>query len=207
MNIHEERSINSYNNKADNYDDTFDGKFTHRFKEQMMKTVLIPEGGSVLDVACGNGRLLQMLSQGHHFSGYGVDISEKMIENARRINPSMVFETASCNQLPFEAAFFDVVTVCSSFHHFPDVDGFAKEAFRVLRPNGIVYVAEVYYSAFIRTIINPFIQFSKDGDVKIYAPEEITGLFIKAGFTHEVIKKVDHIQIIGARKKPARAGL
>ncbi|GAP16132.1 methylase [Longilinea arvoryzae] len=201
MDIHEERSMKSYNQKADNYDDTPDGKFTYRFKEQLVKIIRIPEGGSVLDIACGNGRLLQMLSRGHHFSGYGVDISEKMVENARRIDPGMVFETARCNQLPFEAAFFDVVTVCAAFHHFPDIAGFAKEAFRVVKPNGMLYIAEVYYPAFFRTIFNPFIRFMQEGDVKLYAPEEITRLLQRTGFTNEVLRIEDNIQVIGARRR------
>jgi len=29
----EQKSINSYNEKADNYDNTFDGKFTVKFKQ------------------------------------------------------------------------------------------------------------------------------------------------------------------------------
>ncbi len=200
MDIHEIRSSRSYDKKADDYDNTLDGRYTLAFKEQLVKTVVIPDGGRVLDIACGNGRLLQMLSRAHHFSGYGTDISEKMVENARRINPSMIFETANCKTLPFEASFFDVVIVCAAFHHFPDIAGFAKEAFRILKPHGMLYVAEVFYPAFIRMIWNPFIRFSQDGDVRIYAPEEIEGLFQKTGFTNELCRKVDHIQIIGARK-------
>lgn len=205
MDIHEERSMKSYDEKADNYDVTPDGKYTYPFKMVLMETVCIPDGGSLLDVACGNGRLLQMLSQRHHFSGYGVDISEKMVENARRINPAMVFETASCTKLPFDAASFDVVTVCAAFHHFPDVAGFAREAFRVLRPNGMLYIAEVYYPATLRTLFNLFVKNSPAGDVKMYAPEEIMGLFQNAGFSNEIFQREKHIQIIGVRKKSGSA--
>lgn len=200
MDKHEKRSIAAYNKKADNYDSTFDGKFTLRFKEQLLKTVIIPEGGRVLDVACGNGRLLQMLSQSHGFAGYGTDISSKMVENAKLLNPSMVFECALCDKLPFENGFFDVVTVCAAFHHFPNVEGFAEEAARVLKTGGLLYVAEVYYRGLLRAVFNPFVKLSRDGDVKFYAPEEIVGVFEHAGFSKEVIKKEGHVQVIGVRK-------
>jgi ubiquinone/menaquinone biosynthesis C-methylase UbiE len=64
----------------------------------------------------------------------------------------MVFEPAPCDALPFEAAFFDAVTVCAAFHHFPNITAFAEEANRVLKPGGMLYVAEVYYPAFLRAI-------------------------------------------------------
>ncbi len=201
MDKHEKRSKISYNKKADHYDSTFDGKFTYKFKEQLLKTVAIPKGGKVLDIACGNGRLLQMLSEKHEFFGYGTDISEKMVENAKCLNPSMVFKCAPCDKLPFENGFFDVITVCAAFHHFPDVEGFAKEAFRVLKTEGVLYIAEVYYRDLIRAIYNPFLKLSMDGDVKLYSPKEITGLFERMDFHIEVFNKEGHVQIIGVCRK------
>lgn len=204
MNKYERRSIRSYQKKADHYDDTFDGRFTYRFKEQLLKTVVVPDGGKVLDVACGNGRLLQMMSQKHDFAGYGADISERMVKNARSLNPSMIFVHAGCDALPFDDEFFDVITVCAAFHHFPDVGSFAKEAFRVLKKNGMLYVAEVYSPPFLRAICNPFVKLSRAGDVKFYAPGEIISLFEKNGFKHEEFEKEGDIQLFGVRKNGVR---
>lgn len=200
MNIFEKRSLNTYDRKADDYENTFDGKFSRAYKEQLLKTVVIPQGGRVLDIACGNGRLLKMLSETQAFAGYGVDISEKMVQNARRLNPAMTFDRAVCDQLPFEDLFFDVITVCVAFHHFPNVDAFARETARVLKPNGVIYIAEVYYPALIRGICNPFVRFSRAGDIKFYGPEEIAGLFRAQGFVDDVRQIQGNIQIVGARK-------
>lgn len=60
MNKFEVRSINSYNAKADNYDSTFDGKFTMKFKEILINTISILNGVNVLDIAWGNGTFLKM---------------------------------------------------------------------------------------------------------------------------------------------------
>lgn len=203
-NPYERRSIRSYQRKADHYDDTLDGKFTLEFKEQLLRTVVIPAGGRSLDVACGNGRLLKMLSQTRNFAGYGVDISGKMVENAGRLNPSMVFAQAARDALPFQDAFFDVVTVCAAYHHFPDVAGFAKEAFRVLKPEGVLYIAEVYYPLLLRTLCNPLVRFSPAGDVRFYGPDEITGVLEKAGFRRESSRRKGHIQIVTVRKCEAQ---
>ena len=200
MNIYEKRSIRSYQKKADHYDSTFDGRFTFPFKEKLLETVNIPVGGNLLDVACGNGKLLQMLSARYSFNGFGADISEKMVGNAGRLNPSMTFRTARCDALPFEDEFFDVVTVSAAFHHFPDVKGFAKEAHRVLKPDGMLYIAEVYYPGLIRIMYNPLIKLSRAGDVKLYAPEDIIMTFESTGFTFETVEKEGHIQIVGVRR-------
>ena len=63
MNQFEEKSKKSYDSKADKYENTFDGKFTVKFKKELVKKVNIQDGNNVLDVACGNGRLLQIFSK------------------------------------------------------------------------------------------------------------------------------------------------
>lgn len=197
---YERRSARSYQKIADHYDDTFDGRYTLRFKNLLLNLVQIPDGGQVLDVACGNGRLLEMLRQKQRFSGFGVDLSGKMVENARRLNPDMVFRQARCDALPFENESFDVLTVCAAYHHFPDVAAFAGEAFRVLKPGGRLYIAEVYYSRPVRILCNPLVRLSPSGDVKLYAPEEIVRVLENAGFKRDGERFQGHIQLIGALK-------
>ena len=200
MDKHERLSMSSYDKKAERYDSTFDGKFTYGFKELLLKAVDIPEGGKLLDVACGNGRFLKMLEEEQRFYGFGVDISENMVECAARMNPSMTFKRAGCDALPYEDGLFDAVTVCAAFHHFPDPAGFAREAFRVLKADGTLYIAEVYYPAAVRAILNPFVRLSRAGDVKFYSPVEIEGLLKGAGFARGRFTKEGHVQICSARK-------
>jgi len=198
---YEERSARSYQKIADHYDDSPEGRYTLDFKNLLMKVVQIPDGGQVLDVACGNGRLLEMLARQHRFSGFGVDLSDKMVKNAARLNPGMAFRQAACDALPFENERFDVLTVCAAFHHFPDVAAFAKEAYRVLKPNGRLYIAEVYYTRLLRILCNPLIRFSPSGDVKLYAPQEVTHVLESAGFARDMVRFQGHIQIIGVTKQ------
>ena len=199
-NKYEERSFRSYQKIADHYDDTFDGRYTLDFKNQLLGIVRIPEGGQVLDVACGNGRLLNMLARKHRFSGYGVDLSDKMVENAARLNPGMVLKQASCDALPYDDERFDVLTVCAAFHHFPDAGAFAKEAFRVLKSNGKLYIAEVYYASLLRLLFHPLIRLSPSGDVKLYSPQEIIQILVGAGFRRGDEHFHGHIQIIRVDK-------
>ncbi len=200
MNKYEERSINAYNKKADNYDNTFDGQFTYKYKTKLIELIHIPEDSKLLDIACGNGRLLQMLSRKQTFQGFGCDISENMIKIAKQNNPSMTFLQSPCDALPFKDNTFDTVTVSVAFHHFPNINGFAKEALRVLRPKGTLYISEVYYPLVLRIIFNPFIRFSRAGDLKFYSPKEICRLLKDTGFQKESVFIDGNIQILQGQK-------
>lgn len=200
MDKFEKRSIKSYNKKADNYEKTFDGRFTIKFKEKLLEIVHIPTDGKVIDIACGNGKLLSMLAKKGTFKGYGIDISENMIKQAEKINPNMNFLVGSCENLPYLDNTFDVITVSAAFHHFPRPDAFVNEAFRILKTNGTIYIAEVYYPTIIRNIFNLFINKSRAGDVKFYSPFEIETMLKEGNFSGISINKDKHIQIISAYK-------
>lgn len=201
MNKFEQRSKNSYNKKATNYEGTFDGKFTVKFKNLLLDSVRIPGNGNVADIACGNGRLLKMLADKQSFHGYGADISDRMIEQAKALNPDMEFYVAGCDKLPFKDSAIDVMTVCAAFHHFPDVEKFAAEAKRTVKSGGTLYIAEVYLPAVLRVICNPFIRLSKAGDVKFYSPKEIVGLFEKKGFSAERVSIDGMTQVVALNRK------
>lgn len=201
MNRFEQRSRDSYNQKAADYDNSPEGRYTVSFQAMLRARVSVPQSGALLDVACGNGSLLQKLSAKHAFTGYGVDISENMITCAEKRNPSMTFAVAGCDKLPFGAATFDVLTVCAAFHHFPDPRAFAAESARVLKPGGRLYLADVYYCAAIRVLCNPFVPLSSAGDVKFYAPQEIKRIFEDAGFLQEDFEIEGHVQLVVFRKQ------
>ena len=201
MNKYEQRSKISYNKKAENYDSTFDGKFTVKFKEMMYKSIIIGPNNTVADIACGNGRLLHKLTEKNSFLGYGVDISEKMIEQAKKINPDMKFYVAGCDELPFDSGEIGVMTVCAAFHHFPNVQAFAKEASRVIKKDGMLYIAEVYLPTVLRVICNPFVKFSKAGDVKFYSPNEIISLFENNDFVGKGVEINGRVQMIKLQRK------
>ena len=200
MKTFKDKSRESYNRKADDYDNTFDGKFTLKFKKLLLEEIKIKPMDSILDVACGNGTFLKMLSSKCDIKGYGIDISEKMIENAKKICPDMTFEISSCDHTSFESQMFDAITVCAAYHHFPDVKAFAKEINRILKPHGMLYVAELYYPLIIRLICNPFVPLLRTGDVKIYSPGEIQSNFEAYCFEQVGIKREGHIQIIGMQR-------
>ena len=194
------KSKAAYNEKADNYDNTHDGRFTRRFKQLLVSEAELCENTTVLDVACGNGSLLAALNNKTPIIGFGIDIADRMIKNAAANNPDMTFRVSGCESIPFGECSMDVITVCAAYHHFPDTQAFAKEAKRVLRPSGAIYIADVYLPSVPRFVINPFVPLSRAGDVRFYSPKEIAGNFEQYGFETVETKVVGHVQIVVAKK-------
>jgi ubiquinone/menaquinone biosynthesis C-methylase UbiE len=105
----------------------------------------------ILDLGCGSGwatRLLaRMAASGPNGSGQiigvGVDISDEMIRLARAESQefdNLKFVVGSAAQIPWEDNFFDRVLSVESFYYYPDQDRALVELFRVMAPNGRMFI-------------------------------------------------------------------
>ena len=70
----------------------------------------------------------------------GIDFSRNMIQIASERFPSLEFEVADAEEVPFDDEEFDVVVSCYTAHHFARPGVVFEEARRVLQPNGRVAV-------------------------------------------------------------------
>lgn len=98
------------------------------------------DGEKVLDLACGNGRLLEALKH-KSIDYFGIDSSEKLIEIAKRKYGGAKFQVADVLSLPFPNNFFDKIFSIRILHHIPSENfriHFLKETKRVLKPEGLL---------------------------------------------------------------------
>lgn len=196
-----ERSKRAYDQMAAGYDTSPEGNYTRPHKAELVKQVIIRDGDSILDVACGNGTLLGELSKKASVHGFGVDLSENMIAAARERYPDCTFAVSSCVPLPFETESMDVITVSCAFHHFEDPHAFAGECVRVLKKNGMIYMAEPFFTPVIRWLANTVVfPFSKSGDVKVYCEQELRTIFEAAGFRGVETYTKDTVLFFSAKK-------
>jgi len=102
----------------------------------------IKEGDKVLDVGCGNGRILELLKN-EKINYTGVDISEKLLEIAQKRYPQNNFLVADNLNLPFLDNNFDKVFSVAVLHTIPS-QGLRKKAIselkRVLKPGGLLFI-------------------------------------------------------------------
>ncbi len=98
---------------------------------------------NVLDVACGEGYGSALMSR-HAAAVHGVDISTEAIAHGRNAyadRSNLEFVEASCTQLPFEAAKFDVVVSFETIEHIHEQAAFLDEVRRVLKPEGVLILS------------------------------------------------------------------
>ena len=100
----------------------------------------IGAGMRVLDVGCGSGEFLAVLS-GVGAEAAGVDPSAGMLRVARRRNPTVDLRTGSVERLPWPDGSFDAVTAFNALQFADDPAAAVTELARVLRPGGAVAVA------------------------------------------------------------------
>lgn len=107
----------------------------------------VPAGGTVVDLGCGRGEDLLLLTERHPAAAHlvGVDASEAGLTAAAEAagaDPRLSFRQAGLDgPLPFDNASVDLVHSHNLLECLADPEAFAREVARVLRPGGQVVVA------------------------------------------------------------------
>lgn len=105
----------------------------------------LPVGTTVLDVGCGIGGSSRILARDYGFQVTGITISPGQVQRATDLTPPGItakFQRDDAMNLSFADRSFDVVWCIEAGPHMPDKAGFAKELMRVLKPGGILVVAD-----------------------------------------------------------------
>ncbi|WP_234327838.1 class I SAM-dependent methyltransferase [Streptomyces sp. NRRL F-2664] len=124
-----------------------------RSEQDLYRRVLdavAPGGGRAVEIGCGLGLGCALaLDEYGPASVTGVDIHPHQLRRARAANapllaarpPRLRFVLGAAEDLPLGDAGFDCLYSVEAVQHFPDLQAFAREAARVLRPGGRVAVA------------------------------------------------------------------
>ncbi|MFC6719452.1 class I SAM-dependent methyltransferase [Natrialbaceae archaeon GCM10025810] len=160
------------------------------------------DGLSILDVACGTGRFTRYVANDAAVA-VGVDLSDGMLEKARRYAAREGIETAafarmSADHLWFDDGAFDRAACCWALHIFPDVDAALEEIRRVLRPGGrfagTTLVDEYVLGAPpVRLLANRTL------NADPFAPEEFRDRLLTAGFDDLEFDRRGSVLFFGAR--------
>ena len=107
----------------------------------------MPRGASILEVGCGGGHLAtEILPRRPDLDFTGLDLSHEQIARAKKRtrnspgNPRFV--QGSALELPFDKDSFDGLFSVASIKHWPDQRLGVSECVRVLRPGGVLLIAE-----------------------------------------------------------------
>ena len=105
----------------------------------------LPQDTTVLDVGCGIGGSSRILARDYGFAVTGITISPQQVERAQQLTSEGInakFLVDDAMAISFSDASFDVVWSIEAGPHMPDKAVFAKELMRVLKPGGIMVMAD-----------------------------------------------------------------
>ncbi|MDP6204058.1 MAG: methyltransferase domain-containing protein [Prochlorococcus sp.] len=105
----------------------------------------LPQGSRVLDVGCGIGGSTRILAKDYNFDVLGITISPAQVKRAKQLTPKGMncrFEVMDALDLKLAKGSFDAVWSVEAGPHMPNKQRYADELLRVLRPNGVLAVAD-----------------------------------------------------------------
>lgn len=111
----------------------------------------LPANTSVLDVASGAGSTLKYLNDEKGFRAFGLDLSLKMLKYGQIHHPGLRLIQGDCEKIPLPAGSQHALLTECAFSLTGGSDHALREFHRVLRPDGLLIVTDVY----IREVLDP----------------------------------------------------
>ena len=183
MDDRKQKSRIAFDAQAPTYDSAAQGAHARGLYPHVLAALArIPRGGELLDVGCGTGALARLvLKQDPTCRVTGLDLAPNMVAQARAnlegFADRVRLVEGDSDRLPFREESFDAAWCNDSFHHYPRPQAALREIYRVLEPGGVLLLADTTAPAGVRWALNLLLPLSRSGDVRLYSPKELTGLF------------------------------
>jgi ubiquinone/menaquinone biosynthesis C-methylase UbiE len=196
---------NAYDTVAKKYAETFSGEHEKKPKDQEALCRLSREiggRGPVWDFGCGPGQTTRYLKDlGIEISG--LDLSERILEQARTNHPDIHFRKGNILELEFENDSLACVVAFYAIVHFTEeqVATAFREVFRVLQPGGVLLLTYHIGEKTIR--VEEFLGQKVDIDFMFFRTDLIVGCLKDSGF--ENVEAIEREPYPGVEYESRRA--
>jgi len=129
--------------------DVFDERGYQRISKEFFACFHPRPGLRILDMGCGTGAFTARFSR-DGCEVWGIDISSKSIEYAKKKYPNIHFEVGDIEQTHYENDMFDIIILSGVLHHFPNFSPVVEECWRIVKKGGLVLGYDPHYH-------NPFV--------------------------------------------------
>lgn len=137
----------------------------------------------ILECGIGVGNLLGLLEEwfpSTHLSGLDINFEALIQAKAKIHNPSLI--RASAEILPFPDKNFDLLISFHTIEHLPQPEQFLAEAFRVLRPHGILALATPNPQGIGARLMGRRWDGWEPGHISLHSPKQWQNLLKNHGF-------------------------
>lgn len=130
----------------------------------------------IIDIGCGNGRLLKYFKDNKNFDVYGLDVSPWAKKYAQHYGYVLYDEEVEKDYLPKD--YFDVAISTSTLEHIYDPYKHIKSILRILKPGGILFVSGLpnFGSLTVRLGISKFYFNKPPSHVNYFTPRSMYNL-------------------------------
>ncbi len=101
---------------------------------------IVLDGKSILEIGSGAGEFLNSLKC-TNCKIFGVDISKTALKIAQSNSDSAHFLCSKAEYLPFQTDSIDIAVCCEVIEHVDNPHKTIKEIYRVLKPNGLLFLS------------------------------------------------------------------
>jgi ubiquinone/menaquinone biosynthesis C-methylase UbiE len=183
---------NLYDTVAKEYAETFSGEHEKKPKDQEILHrfwIEIGDRRPIWDIGCGPGQTSEYLKNlGIEISG--LDLSEKILEQARTFHPEIHFRNGNILELEFENDSIAGVVAFYTIVHFTEeqVEIAFRQVFRVLQPGGIFLFT--YHIGEETIHVEEFLGKEIDIDLMFFTTDFIYSCLERSGFEKiEIIER------------------
>ena len=190
--------IRCYNTTAKNYAEQYKDEIGKKHLDRLLLKTFAAENinSRILDLGCGPGQTTKYLSDCGAADLIGVDISPSMIEAAKSMYPSIVFEIADMLNLQYTDNSFGAAIAFYSIVHFDDrqVETAFGEIKRVLL-NGASFLFSFHIGDHV-VHLDEFLGHRVSMDFHFFETEKIIALLRGIGFTIiDIIERAPYPEI------------
>jgi ubiquinone/menaquinone biosynthesis C-methylase UbiE len=164
---------------------------------RLIKEVKIKNNSTILDAGCGTGTFLNILSKNKTLKLYGIDVSPKMLEIARK----KLKDRAKLSLNPVEKIGyknkFDYIFSIIAMHHYSDQEKAIKNFYQSLKNNGRLIILDVDLGESLNRVFHRI----ETANTKVYSKEEIYKLLKRYKFKNIQQKRLCLIFLLNVGKK------
>lgn len=186
---HHESVAREFDRAAKRYDDSVVVRsYQRRAQLLAIDRLRIEPGMHILDLGCGTGKGSLDIAARLDETGrvVGLDLSEKMIEQARKHlveagHRNVDFHAGSASSLAYDGE-FDGVLSTNAFHHFADKAGIFRKVWRCLKDGGYFVIQDICDDFLLMRIVDLAGKIGERAHVGSTRSGQLVSLYRSAGF-------------------------
>ncbi|MGD1926338.1 MAG: class I SAM-dependent methyltransferase [Paracoccaceae bacterium] len=161
-------------------------------RKTYLSDLKLPSDARALELGSGTGHVTKdLLDLAGAGTAHGLEPSPVMVERAKRSfgdDPRLSFGIGDAKNTGFEDASFDLVLMHTLLCHVPGPEDVVQEAFRILKPGGVLAICDGDYNTATAQIadfdpLDQLIRFMINQNVtNLWIMRQISGMLAKNGF-------------------------